>query len=47
MITEETMKELIRDIPDFPSDGILFRDITPVLQTPRLSRSDMLDGGLR
>ncbi len=32
MITEETMKELIRDIPDFPSDGILFRDITPVLQ---------------
>lgn len=32
MITEETMKELIRDIPDFPAEGILFRDITPVLQ---------------
>ena len=35
MITEDTMKQLIRDIPDFPSDGILFRDITPVLQTPK------------
>jgi len=32
MITEETMKQIIRDIPDFPSPGILFRDITPVLQ---------------
>jgi adenine phosphoribosyltransferase len=26
-------KEIIRDIPDFPQKGILFRDITPVLQT--------------
>lgn len=34
MITEETMKKLIRDIPDFPAQGILFRDITPVLQDP-------------
>ncbi|HOK53628.1 MAG TPA: adenine phosphoribosyltransferase [Armatimonadota bacterium] len=32
MIQEQTLKELIRDIPDFPTDGILFRDITPVLQ---------------
>jgi adenine phosphoribosyltransferase len=29
-----TAKELIRDIPDFPSPGILFRDITPVLLDP-------------
>jgi adenine phosphoribosyltransferase len=35
MITEETMKQIIRDIPDFPADGIMFRDITPVLQNPR------------
>lgn len=35
MISEATMKELIRDIPDFPSPGILFRDITPVLQDPK------------
>ena len=27
-------RELIRDIPDFPSPGILFRDITPVLLDP-------------
>jgi adenine phosphoribosyltransferase len=25
---------LVRDIPDFPSSGILFRDITPVLSNP-------------
>ena len=24
----------IRDVPDFPSPGILFRDITPMLQHP-------------
>ena len=35
MITEATMKELIRDIPDFPEPGIMFRDITPVLQDPK------------
>ena len=32
MLSEATIKALIRDIPDFPSPGILFRDITPVLQ---------------
>lgn len=29
--TTETIKALIRDIPDFPQAGILFRDITPLL----------------
>ena len=28
------LKELIRDIPDFPKPGILFRDITPLLRDP-------------
>ena len=28
------LKEWIRDIPDFPSQGILFRDITPALLAP-------------
>ncbi|MDW8029090.1 MAG: adenine phosphoribosyltransferase, partial [Armatimonadota bacterium] len=32
------LKEAIRNIPDFPKPGILFRDITPVLQTPELFR---------
>ena len=26
----------IRDIPDFPKPGILFRDITPLLKEPKL-----------
>ena len=30
----ESLKEIIRDIPDFPKPGILFRDITPVLADP-------------
>jgi adenine phosphoribosyltransferase len=38
MIGERTLKELIRDIPDFPSNGILFRDITPVLKDPAAFR---------
>ncbi|MBI2264845.1 MAG: adenine phosphoribosyltransferase [Armatimonadetes bacterium] len=28
------LKEKIRDIPDFPQKGILFRDITPLLRDP-------------
>lgn len=29
------LKRYIRDIPDFPQPGILFRDITPLLNAPR------------
>ncbi len=28
------LKDFIRDIPDFPEPGILFRDITPLLANP-------------
>ena len=28
------LKQYIREIPDFPTAGILFRDITPLLQDP-------------
>ena len=28
------LRELIRDIPDFPKPGILFKDITPILSDP-------------
>jgi adenine phosphoribosyltransferase len=28
------LKEFIRDIPDFPKPGILFKDITPLLASP-------------
>jgi adenine phosphoribosyltransferase len=27
----ESLKRLIRDIPDFPKPGIVFKDITPLL----------------
>src|SRR5256885_7416497 len=30
----ESLKKLIRDIPDFPKPGILFRDISPLLANP-------------
>jgi adenine phosphoribosyltransferase len=30
-VLESRIKSIIRDIPDFPKKGILFRDITPVL----------------
>lgn len=34
----ENLKNHIRDIPDFPHEGILFRDITPLLLDPKAFR---------
>lgn len=34
----EELRGLIRDIPDFPQPGVLFKDITPVLADPRALR---------
>jgi adenine phosphoribosyltransferase len=31
----ETLRNLIRDIPDFPKEGIVFKDITPLLGNPK------------
>ena len=28
------LKSIIRDVPDFPKQGILFKDITPILSNP-------------
>jgi adenine phosphoribosyltransferase len=33
------VKALIRDVPDFPKPGIIFKDITPVLKDPAALRS--------
>lgn len=33
---ETLLKSTIRDVPDFPKPGILFKDITPVLARPDL-----------
>ncbi len=30
-ISDETLRKLIRDVPDFPQPGIVFKDITPLL----------------
>lgn len=35
---EQRIKEQIRDIPDFPAPGIIFKDITPVLANPALCK---------
>ena len=32
----EKLKAAVRDVPDFPIKGILFKDITPILQDPQL-----------
>lgn len=32
------LKDYIRDVPDFPKPGILFRDITPLLSHPQAFR---------
>jgi adenine phosphoribosyltransferase len=35
---QDKLKAAIRDVPDFPIKGILFKDITPVLQDGKLFR---------
>lgn len=35
----DKIKAAIRDVPDFPKPGILFKDITPVLLDPELFRA--------
>lgn len=34
----ELVKRTIRNVPDWPQPGVIFRDITPVLQDPRTFR---------
>lgn len=43
---EQRLKAAIRAVPDFPKPGVLFRDITPVLEAPELGRS-VVQGFLR
>jgi len=37
-VTVEDLYKTIRDVPDFPKPGILFKDITPLLLDPRAFR---------
>ena len=36
MVLEQEIKNVIRDVPNFPKEGIMFKDITPILQQPAL-----------
>lgn len=37
----ERLREAIRDVPDFPKEGIVFKDITPILSDAELFRSSI------
>lgn len=37
MTVSDAVKDAIRDIPDFPQPGIIFKDITPIMMNPELS----------
>lgn len=41
MLETIDLKDFIRDIPDFPQPGILFRDITPLLSNPDAFRESI------
>jgi adenine phosphoribosyltransferase len=41
-VEERSLESYIRSIPDFPKQGIVFRDITPLLASP-----EGLDGAIR
>lgn len=36
MPSPDSLRAAIRDVPDFPKPGIVFKDITPILADPRL-----------
>lgn len=35
---QSKIKEVVRDVVDFPRKGIVFKDITPILENPSLTR---------
>lgn len=39
MCLSDKIKPVIRDIPNFPKEGIMFKDITPILSNPQLCRN--------
>ena len=39
LLSESELKRYIRDIPDFPQKGILFKDITPLLKNAKALHS--------
>lgn len=39
--TIKKLREGVRDVPDFPKKGIVFKDITPILSDPALFRASI------
>jgi adenine phosphoribosyltransferase len=39
--TVEKLRAAVRDVPDFPKKGIVFKDITPILSDPALFRASI------
>src|SRR5215813_5539073 len=39
--TIERLRTALRDVPDFPKKGIVFKDITPILSDPALFRASV------
>ncbi len=37
MTVEQKLRKSIRDVVDFPKEGIVFKDITPIMMNPELS----------
>src|SRR6266480_2654594 len=37
----EKLRAAVRDVPDFPKRGIIFKDITPILSDPALFRASI------
>jgi adenine phosphoribosyltransferase len=42
MTIEDKLKAVIRDVPNFPKEGIIFKDIAPIMQNPQVS-NEVLD----
>jgi adenine phosphoribosyltransferase len=40
-VTVARIRAALRDVPDFPRQGILFKDITPILADPELFRASV------
>ncbi|MEX1000988.1 MAG: adenine phosphoribosyltransferase [Crocinitomicaceae bacterium] len=47
MNLDQQVKKVIRDIPDFPKEGILFKDITPIFQHPDMCRKIVDDSAAK
>ena len=45
-LIENKIKSVIRDVPDFPKQGIMFKDITPILKDSKLC-SEIADEFIR